>query len=263
MLSILKNEVSKGTSDNEILRLLNGLMNSMIYSKYGPPDIHCDERAKYRVSELKEIINEIGNPNIQTILDFGSAEGTITGTLAKELGLNKEQAFSTDIKRPRDDTDFTFILANKESPKISISNDKIDLITSLMVLHHLENPRNTIEEFYRILSPNGYLIIREHDCLPGMEDTITQQLDLYHGFYEAVLGEPDKLENPEFPMNYFAKYYSNDDWTKMIEAVGFKRIDNIPSLEEKYRMGRVKRNYKMGQKIKNPYYYYYAVYQKI
>ena len=48
----------------------------------------------------------------------------------------------------------------------------------------------------------------------------------------------------------------------MIESVGFKRLENT-DLDYEYNMSKVDRNYQSSKKIKNQYYAYWALYQKV
>ena len=41
---------------------------------------------------------------------------------------------------------------------------RVDLITCFTTLHHVPQLSKILSEFVRILRPNGYLIVREHDC---------------------------------------------------------------------------------------------------
>lgn len=263
ILRTLKQGASEGKTDNELFREMNSIMNKRLYSIEGAPDNQDNTRAKIRADEIREIISQLGEPNIKTMLDFGGGEGTITGTLGRELGLDKDHIYNTDIKVPREQGDITFLLANEDQTNIPLGDGTIDLVTCLMVLHHLRHPQKTIDEFHRVLVPGGYLILREHDLQKENGRDIKQQLDMLHGFYEAVWGTPEQLENPEFPNGFYSDYREREYWTHMIENAGFVRVNNIDRLEKLYDMARIPRVYKKGARIQNPYYHYYAVYKKI
>ena len=53
---------------------------------------------------------------------------------------------------------------------------------------------------------------------------------------------------------------TKEQWTTLIEQVGFKRVKN--KFEPKYNTNQSPKLYN-GQDIQNPYYTYYALYQKI
>ena len=56
----------------------------------------------------------------------------------------------------------------------------MDLVTSLMALHHMEDPDAIIVEISRVLRPGGVFIIREHDCDPP---ELAISIDVMHGLY--------------------------------------------------------------------------------
>jgi SAM-dependent methyltransferase len=44
------------------------------------------------------------------------------------------------------------------------ASGRVDLITSFVTFHHIDQLETTLREIVRILRPGGYLIVREHDC---------------------------------------------------------------------------------------------------
>lgn len=47
------------------------------------------------------------------------------------------------------------------SGDMPFDSDSLDLITCFGVLHHIPNVNKTVEEFYRVLKPGGYALVRE------------------------------------------------------------------------------------------------------
>jgi len=88
-----------------------------------------------------------------------------------------------------------------------------------MVLHHVENIDQTLKEFKRIISDNGIIVIREHDC---PDKYFANFLDILHGLYSLVWSEP--MEDPNFVKNYKAYYKKEDEWNKLFKYYGFQRI---------------------------------------
>jgi ubiquinone/menaquinone biosynthesis C-methylase UbiE/DNA-directed RNA polymerase subunit E'/Rpb7 len=254
ILNDLIEVVSSGKSDNQIFSWLNRIMNEEVYSKYGIKD--KEGRGKHRADEINGLLQLI-NFTPTNLLDFGAGDVNITYHLADIKNISRDKVFISDIKEPSNTYGFNFIKSNPDNPRINMEDNSVDFITSLMVLHHVKDPISTIQEFYRILRPGGYLLIREHDN----EDSVgylVEALDMLHGFYEAVWDVPEKLENPEFPNKYYSSYKSNDEWTRDITNVGFERINSPDELENAYLTGS-EDDYK--RKI-NPYAFYYAIYKK-
>lgn len=47
---------------------------------------------------------------------------------------------------------------------IYLADNHVDLITSFVTFHHVNQVSKTVNELSRIIRPGGYLILREHDC---------------------------------------------------------------------------------------------------
>jgi len=70
-------------------------------------------------------------------------------------------------------------------------------------------------------------------------------LDVVHGLYDMVWSYPQ--EDPNFVKNYTAQYYPRTVWKSFFIAVGFEFVST---------------SYNMVPNAKNPYRYYYDVFQK-
>lgn len=192
----------------------------------------ADGRANFMVKMIIECIpkfEKINTPSqkIKTLLDYGCAEGSITGVLGKALNLSPENVYGADIRNIAAEG-FTFIqLKSEEEYKKngfhmfpSLENSSIDMITASMVLHHVTNIREILLELRRIISPTGCFIIREHQCkTPEM----AAFLDITHGLYSLSWSNP--VEWPNFIEEYKAYYRSRDEWTEIFKSCGFKLYD--------------------------------------
>lgn len=164
------------------------------------------------------------------ILDLGSSDASITSALGELFNLPPEDVYAMDIREDPNlgiaGDNFTFRLIEPGQP-LPFEDSSISLVTTNMVLHHIENPENTVQEIYRILQPGGYYSITEHDWT-GEED-LTWFLDVVHGLYATVLSDPAEMTPEEFVNEHFAEYRSIGDWRRMIEDAGFELVrDNPP-----------------------------------
>jgi hypothetical protein len=66
-----------------------------------------------------------------------------------------------------------------------------------------------IAEISRILSRNGIIIIKEHNCTNEM---VRDTIDIYHAIFELVL---KKEQNKNFYKDYYAKYFSQGELSMM------------------------------------------------
>jgi ubiquinone/menaquinone biosynthesis C-methylase UbiE len=235
-------------------------MNRYFYSVYGTPNLKNDDRSKSRVKVVKDIINNVDNIPIKKYLDFGCGEAQITKFVGKELKINDVTCI--DVKKPKDTEGFKFIKIDPNIKRIPLDSNSIELITSFMVLHHLRDPEKYIKEFNRVLKPSGLVIVREHDIQSSEDNDAKLFLDMLHGLYEIVWSSTGKQEDPEHIKNFYAVYRKRENWTKMFENNGFKRLSST-KMNELYNLSNIKRIFKKNKFVKNPLHFYYAVYQKV
>lgn len=174
-------------------KVSDGLCNILITLSKLPPQ-------KERVNEKISVILEFLNPRSiipKKILDIGAGTGEITFGLKTYYGLPSSNVFAVDQKLPNivDVTALTYV-----DNKIPLPDNSIDLIIMFVVLHHIppEHRDNVISEVYRILSPNGALIIREHDDNKSPDFNIF--LDILHLFWYIASSE---AHDPLHPMSRF------------------------------------------------------------
>ncbi len=259
IFELLLNDIGQNKTDTEIYQALHVNMNLHFYSKT-PPVIFTAGRADSRVMDIAQILENVPTKiAINNYLDFGCGESSITSAVGYSIGA--KHVVGMDINVPNKPVDFDFKRLEWNNPKIPELTHSFDLITSLMVLHHIRDPAATISEMFRVLKPGGVLIIREHD-IDGETDLDGRTfLDMLHGFYEVFWATTGHQENPNHVDSYFARYKNREAWTKLITDAGFQRIET-PYLNQIYNQADIKRTYQFGKKIINPFYFYYAVYQK-
>jgi hypothetical protein len=201
-----------------------------------------DGRALFMVKRTIECIPENMKSNIKTVLDYGCAEGAITSHLCRFLQVSPEKCFGADV-RTLESKGFTFIHIPQETIEIpplnsilpQLADRSIDLITAAMVFHHVKHVHATIRELRRVISDEGLLVMREHDCTTPYEATF---LDITHGLYSLVLSDP--IEWPTFLDEYQAWYRSREQWNNIMKECGFKRLENQSALAEKHYNAAVK-----------------------
>jgi len=154
-------------------------------------------RAEERISTILKMVEPI-NLKPENILDIGAGNSEITIALKIHYNLPTENVFAIDVKLPQvvDVTPLTYI-----DKKIPLPDNSIDLIIIFMVLHHIPpmDRDEILSEIARVLSPNGVVIIREHDDSVGEDDGSKDTdfyifLDLLHIFWYIASNEtPDPL----------------------------------------------------------------------
>lgn len=100
------------------------------------------------------------NSPMDNIIDLGCGTGTYTRKLSKVASEVYGVDFSPEMikiaKKRNGKTKYTVADLERELP---FEDNKFKLALSIMVLHSLPNITNTLKETYRILKPNGRLIV--------------------------------------------------------------------------------------------------------
>ncbi|CAF2854312.1 unnamed protein product [Rotaria sp. Silwood2] len=127
--------------------------------------------------DVKEIISRA---SINAYFDMICRDGSTTAEIGKYLNLSKENIFGgTDYDSHNDNV--TFVNVNLNQSTIDLADNRVDLITCFVVLHHVPQLDLILPEFVRILRPGGYLIMREHDCKKTYSLT-AKYLNFIHAF---------------------------------------------------------------------------------
>ena len=91
-------------------------------------------------------------------LDFGSGQGSFLKQL-HHGSLSLQLSGADLMAKPKDvDSEINWIQADLNG-KIDVANESFDSISALEIIEHLENPRHVFREIYRLLKPNGILIM--------------------------------------------------------------------------------------------------------
>ena len=99
---------------------------------------------------------------------------------------------------------------------------KYDLVTVYMAFHHFPDPVGMVERIKDVLTPGGFLVIREHDMVstwnePDMKPWSAywraRFLDWIHVLYQCV-------EHNPAPALLDTHYKSPGEWQQLLEQVG-------------------------------------------
>lgn len=255
--------IEKNADDKTIYNKIHIFLNTHLYPIDKYPNNENDDRADNRVDDVGKLVSSVSNSiAVHNYLDIGCSEGGITAKLGQYFGLTPPNIMGIDIRQPKSIEGFTFIQTQADNLKIPLENNSICFITALMVLHHTIHPEELISEIYRVLKPGGIFLIREHDIDENIDKDGKTFLDILHGLYSVSWAKEGMQENPDFCQNYYAVYRSREIWTNMAEKYNFKLILENNDLKYFYNYCKVQREYTKYNWIKNPYHFYYALYQK-
>jgi 2-polyprenyl-3-methyl-5-hydroxy-6-metoxy-1,4-benzoquinol methylase len=150
-------------------------------------------------------------------LDIGCGSGSKTIKFSNFLNLNIKNVYGSDIeqwgpyKQNKINHKFNFI--NIINNKIETTL-KFDLITCILMLHHVQDLDFLIKQIYSLLNDNGILIIIEHNKL---DDYDNMMLDILHMLYGYLYDKNiSYLKNPDY-----GKYYNWFEWRYILENHNF------------------------------------------
>ena len=114
---------------------------------------------------LQDLVYQNISPNAQLILDFGAGEGTFAEQLEKQSGKN------VYCLEPAENMQKYYQKKPLQS-LAELGEEKIDCIYSLNVLEHIENDKEIIDAFYKVLAQNGtvFLYLPAFPCLYSSVD---------------------------------------------------------------------------------------------
>jgi SAM-dependent methyltransferase/ribosomal protein L31 len=154
-----------------------------------------NERIEERISHIITILSNFNNHNIK-VLDIGAGKGEIITAVKDYYKLPKENVFAIDQKLPDIKTVTALTYKNGLIP---LPDKSIDVILLFAVLHHIPTDERLalMNEIKRVLSPNGIVIVREHD--DDKDPNFYTFIDLIHQFWYFV---EDESEDPLNMMSY-------------------------------------------------------------
>ncbi len=91
------------------------------------------------------------------ILDFGAGKGNLI-TYIQALNRFSSVTAADIMDRPAGIDKLVKWISCDLNNAINIANDSFDVIVSLEIIEHLENPRATVREWFRLLRPCGTLL---------------------------------------------------------------------------------------------------------
>jgi 2-polyprenyl-3-methyl-5-hydroxy-6-metoxy-1,4-benzoquinol methylase len=215
----------------------------------GPIDYHkCSKNMIQAENMVDKIHRYVKFDDIDKLkyLDLGCGDCEKPITFGAMMKLKPENVYGADLKswghyskdnRPKE-LNFIELQERKAFP---IDNEKFDIVSCLMVLHHVDNIDFFMKEINRILKPGGILYIVEHDAMTVVDKMLA---DIEHAMYEVVI-----RSNQNFFKEFKTQYYDWLEWDIIMNHYGFDYVHANYNYDTVYANISVTR-------------YYYAIYKK-
>ena len=97
----------------------------------------------------------------KSLLDIGCSDGTTTKQIkkilpsARTVGIDLYKKAIDQAKKKK--TKIKFIYGDVHN--LSFGDNSFEIVTAIETIEHLDNPNKALAEIYRVLKPNGYLIV--------------------------------------------------------------------------------------------------------
>ncbi|UJR33158.1 hypothetical protein I4U23_020615 [Adineta vaga] len=216
--------------------------------------------SRFKISSKMNAEKLIKKDLITNYFDLGCGNGLITARIGNYFNLSPENIFGGDVFNSHN-PEITFVSIDQNQSLIDLPDQSVNLITCLVTLHHVPNIEKILEELARIIQPNGYLIIREHDCKLE-RSLLTKYLHFIHGIMiiahigefstEYLIDKNEKLtwieqKNKIIKYTKSIQYKTQQEWQNQLEIVGFDHLATF--------------DYDLN-KTTNPQRLFYAVYKR-
>lgn len=198
--------------------------------------VKIDGRSDNRANQIDTLLSKFKVNGIKTFLDYGCGDGSITKSIKEKLNLDKENVYCADVKK-YNSIEFSFTPITDD--ELDLPSNKFDLITVLMVLHHVPDTKQqqTIHDLYRLLKPGGVIVLREHNA-PRHDPYFQGVIDVVHDIYDYIIDTELTWKDKD---HYYSKYKDASLWDEMFREAGFQKpkgqkIIKIPNRnpQEKY-----------------------------
>lgn len=192
---IIIKKLKKNIKDNKIIDILSKnpkIRENNIYEV-------CNKWI-YAIQNLSlYYLKNITNKNFN-YLDIGCGDARKTMLFYKYLKLKKENVYCTDIKTwgpyQKDKKEIPFQFEFIMNNKLKYEDNKFDLVSCILTLHHIQDMNNFIKEIYRIIKPGGYLLLIEHSVYTDYDRLL---INIQHLLYSALYDKKKNyLENPDY-----------------------------------------------------------------
>ena len=203
-------------------------------------------KSRFHAKIFVQFVKNNIDTKINTYLDIGCGNCVITKFIGNNLDLDDKNIYGTDID-VWDEPTWTHMRPSTINFKVRKDheipfNKKFDLISYIMVLHHIENIDETLKNTNKALNKNGYILIKEHDLFDDIDKMLT---DIEHSLY--MISKP-KLDT--YLKDYRAYYYNWLEWNIIMKYYGFVYVTGMPF-------------YSSVKGTQGPTRHFYALYKKI
>lgn len=233
--------IAKKETDDKIIeyiRVNRPIGNAKVYDNVGRSDRAANIINKFLPADFRAT----------NYLDVGCNQGHTSIKIGTMLGLNSSHIYGIDLEnfgpqqiQPSQD----FLYMKYDGINIPFENKSFDFVSSIMVLHHVEEIDELLTNINRVTQTNGYFLIKDHDVFSEYVDWLVY---IEHMMYDVI---DYGMTYDDFKKSYRQYTYNRAQLAQLIEKYGYKLI-------------KTSDNRFSSQWLKyNPTQHYYALFKKI
>lgn len=204
----LRKLIKKRISRPNIDEFYKAQYNPILYEKCNHNLLHT-QLIYYKIMKFI-VTSEDYKP--KNYLDIGCNDCIRTQMIGSSIGLKNDDIYGAVFKNIKSHEKMPINLVTIED-KLPFEDDKFSLISAFLVLHHMRDLDLMLREINRTLKMDGFFVYREFSCESNIEAML---IDINHAICQI------SYNNKKYQNQHFAQYYSNMEWTWILEQYGFK-----------------------------------------
>jgi len=182
-----------------------------------------NRRKKYSFSLLDQVLDN----NVETVLDVGCGSGVYLKEFMEKgynvIGMDLSEAMLHKVRESLEHYD-GWKLYQGDIEQIPLKDNEVDIIVCMGVLPYLLKDDKAIEELFRVLKPNGYLLISATNWF---------RLDQYHTllkiFFKKMIGKYPEIKEHQPGLSYTSPWFLNNPPHYRFKAYNIRKFKKYMS----------------------------------
>lgn len=189
-----------------------------------------DDRVLNRVHTVTNLLSRIPHIPITHYLDYGTGDAKVAAALGDALSVpigtdpiaqpgRKVLVQGVDVF-PMERPVPTRIISDGDSLPEEWTN-RFQLITAFVVFHHVKHQEQTLRDLYRVLTPGGVLILREHDYRDMTSPVVLRKQKRHLNEPQGITLDVDPLDYPFGSTDAYQGIYTlgGDPFRHFLDAI--------------------------------------------
>lgn len=187
----------------------------ILKSFYQSTPIQWTQKPNKNNTRYDDILSKITPHNKMTYIDIGTGDGNDFALIGEKVSAQRKIA--VDVGDFRLDKSSELLIIEPNQP-INLPDNSVQFVTFLHSLHHCEDAIFRLKDITRLLSPGGYIMIKDHDVT---NDEEANNVSLEHFVYSVGEGKAEHFDNKRYQEIEPMWYYSAHDIRNYITSLGF------------------------------------------